>query len=282
MSKVFIEESTLTAIGDVVRENEGSTELIPPLEMPNRLRALIGGGGDGYEEGFAAGKTEGFAEGVKSEYDRFWDAYQDYGARTNYTFAFSGPGWTETTFKPKYPLRPINAANMFQNSAMAIDLRDYCDLDLSQATSVGSLLYGSLITAVGVIDLNYSHVGSILAQATNLETVEKVIFHPNITYVGSAVIYNCPKLREVRFVGEYKKHNTTGFIFSDRVSNLSKASIESLINVLSLEASGLSCQISKAAVDREFATSEGANNGSTSEEWEALVTTRPNWTISLV
>lgn len=52
MSKIFIEEATLTGIGDAIREVEGSTELIPPLEMPERIKAL-GGAGVEYTTGTA-------------------------------------------------------------------------------------------------------------------------------------------------------------------------------------------------------------------------------------
>lgn len=40
---VFIKKSTLTSIGDAIRSKEGSTELIPPLEMPARIEAISGG-----------------------------------------------------------------------------------------------------------------------------------------------------------------------------------------------------------------------------------------------
>ena len=46
MPKVFIEETTLTAIGDAIRDKEGSTELIPVLEMATRISAIEGGGAD--------------------------------------------------------------------------------------------------------------------------------------------------------------------------------------------------------------------------------------------
>lgn len=42
MSRVFIEESTLTDIGAAIREKDGSTALIPPLEMGARIRAIVG------------------------------------------------------------------------------------------------------------------------------------------------------------------------------------------------------------------------------------------------
>lgn len=44
MSKVLINETTLTGIADAIREKEGSTEKIPTVEMADRVRALGGGG----------------------------------------------------------------------------------------------------------------------------------------------------------------------------------------------------------------------------------------------
>ena len=40
MSKVFIEESTLTAIGNAIREKNGSSELIAPLDMDTAITSL--------------------------------------------------------------------------------------------------------------------------------------------------------------------------------------------------------------------------------------------------
>lgn len=48
MAKLFIEESTLTAIGDAIRGKEGSTELIPVNDMATRISAIESGGGGGY------------------------------------------------------------------------------------------------------------------------------------------------------------------------------------------------------------------------------------------
>lgn len=40
MAKVFIEESTLSAIGDAIREKTGKTDIIPPLNMPTEIKGL--------------------------------------------------------------------------------------------------------------------------------------------------------------------------------------------------------------------------------------------------
>jgi hypothetical protein len=47
MSKVFIEESTLIAIGDSIRSKGGTTALITPLDMPAAITNLPSGGGGG-------------------------------------------------------------------------------------------------------------------------------------------------------------------------------------------------------------------------------------------
>ena len=44
MSKVFIEETTLSAIGDAIREKGGTTTLIAPLDMATAIRAIETGG----------------------------------------------------------------------------------------------------------------------------------------------------------------------------------------------------------------------------------------------
>lgn len=49
MAKVFIEETTLTAIGDAIRGKEGTTDLVPVTDMATRITDLPEGGGGGYE-----------------------------------------------------------------------------------------------------------------------------------------------------------------------------------------------------------------------------------------
>lgn len=43
MAKVFIEETTLTAIGDAIRGKEGTTELVPVNDMATRISSIQGG-----------------------------------------------------------------------------------------------------------------------------------------------------------------------------------------------------------------------------------------------
>jgi hypothetical protein len=45
MSKVFINEETLTNIGNAIREKTGKNNLISPGSMPKEIRSITGGGG---------------------------------------------------------------------------------------------------------------------------------------------------------------------------------------------------------------------------------------------
>ena len=45
MAKIFIEESTLSAIGNSIRAKTGKTNMIPPLNMPTEIESIQTGGG---------------------------------------------------------------------------------------------------------------------------------------------------------------------------------------------------------------------------------------------
>ena len=45
MAKIFIEESTLSAIGNSIRAKTGKTNMIPPLSMPTEIESIQTGGG---------------------------------------------------------------------------------------------------------------------------------------------------------------------------------------------------------------------------------------------
>ena len=47
MAKIFIEESTLSAIGDSIRAKTGKTDMIPPLNMPTEIASIQAGSGSG-------------------------------------------------------------------------------------------------------------------------------------------------------------------------------------------------------------------------------------------
>ena len=88
---------------------------------------------------------------------------------------------------------------------------------------------------------------------------------------------DCTKLKDVIMEGTIGQNG-----FDTHWSTaVSKASIKNIIECLSTTATGLTVTLSKTAVDKAFETSTNAVNGSTSNEWVALIATRNNWTISL-
>lgn len=87
MSKYTIEDSTLTAIADKLRETSGETEPITPEEMPDKIGGV-------------------FADGEMHAWNQFWDAVQAGGARKNYKYTFSG--WKIDYIRPKYRVIPTD------------------------------------------------------------------------------------------------------------------------------------------------------------------------------
>ena len=68
-----------------------------------------------------------YEAGQKSEYDRFWDAYQQNGTRTDYQRCFGGLAWTAETLRPKYDIRPTygGGASMFQYCGFSGSLKQH-------------------------------------------------------------------------------------------------------------------------------------------------------------
>ena len=73
----------MMAIADAIRDKTSGTDALTLDDMAESIPKV-----------YDAGK--------KSQYDEFWDSYQENGTCTNYNYAFYGRGWTNKTFNPKY------------------------------------------------------------------------------------------------------------------------------------------------------------------------------------
>ena len=267
MSIVTTDDSNYTAIAQAIRDKTGSETQYKPAEM-------------------AAGVAEVFAAGEQSEYDRFWDAYQQSGGRTDYQAAFYGAGWTDDMFCPKYDLLPSGSDAvyfMFRKSKLTdvAGLLNELGLTLSTAQCTGSAqeMFGNCksLTAVPELDLqNCTSLTHLFAYCGKLEWVEKLMIGASTVFRSSFV--GCGSLEHIVLDGEL---GANGLDLSP-VSRLDKESITSVVTVLSDSTSGLTVTLSLTAVNAAFETSEGAADGSESEEWAALAATKSNWTISLV
>lgn len=229
-------------------------------------------------EKIARGKSDYdgvYEAGKKAEYDEFWDGIQQNGTRTNYGWGFMR--WGSEYIRPKYKVIPTELGGAYNMIYICPKLKkvESAYFDLSQVP------YGTSGTQ------SYAYQ---FATCPELEEIEDVGLQPSISYSNfcsgdsklrkvacvrldknSAVtnmFISCINLEEVTFEGEIGQSG----IDLKRSTKLNRASIESLINCLSKDATGQSLTLSKTAV----------NNAFTADEWAALVATRTNWTISLV
>ena len=220
-----------------------------------------------YENGYGDGKREGVEEGKQAEYDAFWDNYQRNGNRTIYTYAFAGGGWNNETFKPKYPMMPTDAMQMFDTCSLTdFDFVERgIDIDFSKATTMTYIFKNCRgIKRMGTIDCSSCKDLNRLFYGCAMETVDNLIVHENLTYSNT---FDYASIINITISGTIGKNG-----FKLTCSTLSKASIESIINALSTTTEGLTITLSAEAVENAF----------TDTEWTALENTKTNWNISLV
>lgn len=211
--------------------------------------------------------------GKKAQYNKFWNEFQEKGNRINYQYAFYK--WNLDLFYPKYDIKPTGIISFFhfagQNGTSTCNMINRLKecgvkMDLSEVTNASYCFYFTGITALPVLDfsncttLRYAFMhSSFLEKIETLKVSEKVTSYENS-------FTNCTALKDIVIEG------IIGATVSFEDSNLlSKESIESIINALS-DTQPATLTLSQTAV----------NNAFSSEEWEALKNTKPNWEIKLV
>lgn len=233
---------------------------------------------------------EVFEAGKKSEYDEFWDIVQNSGKRINYNSAFSD--WAAEFIRPKYKVVPTgaNSAGSTFYACPYLKKVEAAYFDFSQKPTGTNTNTGYSYTFSGCSKLEeVEDVGLIpqtgyyntFAYCYKLHTIAKIGVNEDTKFSNAFI--SCDKLENLAIDGTIGQNG-----FNIKWStNLSKASILSVLNALSPTASGLTVTLSLAAVNKAFETSEGANDGSDSQEF--LVWTeegpeygyRNNWTIAL-
>lgn len=171
------------AIADVIRSYTDSRDTFAPSEIPEGIvRAVDKEANTSRQEGYESGHEAG----QKSEYDKFWDTYQDNGERDKYPCAFGGYGWNKETLKPKYSIKVNETYMMFAYCGYNGDLDDVFknrglsfEIDKpSSASNTGYMFYQSSITAIGTIDLSvYTNTSSVTSifNAVSLVTIRNLI-----------------------------------------------------------------------------------------------------------
>ncbi len=139
--------------------------------------------------------------GGDTYYDTFWDNYQENGNRIDYSSAFYGIGWDDTTFNPKY--------------------------NITIASASPSIFDSSLMTEVNVdIVVNHKTLTRTFYSNRAIVTVEKIVLVRNDIEFDRTFSY-CTKIENITFEGVISKN--IGFPNSPILSN---ASIQNIIDCL--------------------------------------------------
>ncbi|MBE6650974.1 MAG: hypothetical protein E7613_06645 [Ruminococcaceae bacterium] len=227
-------------------------------------------------------KSLEYERGRKNEYDSFWDSYQDEGTLRNYSYAFSGRGWDDVSFDPKYDIITTNASHVFYYSQIgdleAILKKNGVKLDTSRATTTDCMFSYSTVTVVPELDIRQStDLSYMFYRALNLHTIRLLKLSEGGEQVfQSNTFLTCKALKNIRI---------DGFIGSDisfKYSPLTYDSIHDIVFHLSIdiEPGSKTAVFSEEAVNKAFESSPGANDGSTSDSWRDLRVARPMWIIS--
>ena len=251
------------------------------LEIAEMLKTAT----ENVERVYAAGHSEG----MKSEYDAFWDKLQSNGLRMSYNATFGG-GWTEDNFKPKYDLIVWSAIYMFGWNEMNVDLVEYMEnlgkkLDFTNCLNPNGAFQGSKFTRVGKI---YGRAWyNTFQDCKNLVTIDEwgAINETDKLQDGlHSCFTGCTALENIKVRGIINWNVS----FKDS-TKLTRESIESIVNHLSDEQTGATLTLSEAAVDTAFSggisapdPSTTTENGSATVDWFDLYMSKPNWTITLV
>lgn len=266
---------------------EGNIEVVPKLQSKTATTGEIVTADDGYAGLESVDTNPAFEAGKKSEYDKFWDEYQDYGKRTKYEFAFTGTGlgggaWTEENFKPKYDLI-LGEGHTIQHIFWRNKIKDIPAVfekqgivfDTTKATYFQQSFQESGSERWGVINASNAIYFGYTFFAAECHTIEKLILSETVPFYHS--FGKCSNLVNLTIEGTIGQNG-----FNVSWSPLSKASLVSIVNALSSTTTGLTVTLRLAAVNTAFETNAGAADGSTSDEWTALIATKPNWTIKLI
>lgn len=221
-----------------------------------------------------------FEAGKKDEYDAFWDAFQDGGKRTGYSYAFTTRFWNKNTFNPKYPIAPTQATYMFQNfnnnlewatRKNRMDMSNF-EFDFSDLTDASYLFHNA-------------RVENIFCDLSNATKIFYAFGSPQNGSIDKLTIRISEKCTNFDYAFHYQTYTETLLFTDDSIiaasisfqwsESLSRASIESIINALSDSVTGKTLTLSKHAIPKAFGSAD-------SEAWQQLIASKPNWTISLM
>ncbi len=222
----------------------------------------------------AQNTKEVFDKGKAVGIESFWDGFQKNGTITSFSYLFSGRGWNDAIFKPKYDITIGNnmvgtfTYNGVSNLKKALEDAGVT-LDTKGTTNFTNAFSYSLTTHLPKIDCSTAtNINSIFANCTNLISIDEWVLSSSSTNATSAFT-GCTKLEHIKISGTIA---TSGLNFSPCV-NLSAESIESILSHLGGTSASTLTLPSTAPTTYDAFYGEGA--------FTAKVNARPsNWTIA--
>ncbi|MEE0963115.1 MAG: hypothetical protein U0L73_02715 [Ruminococcus bromii] len=186
--------------------------------------------------------NNGVADGMRTQYDAFWDNIQEGGKRTYYSSAFYvGPSssrkkvWTDTIFKPKYDLNVVGSGqNMFYGCGFTnlkeILIKQGVKLDTSQCTRLQALFGESAVTHIPEISAinadNTYGLHTMCSYAEGLISIDKLKLKEDGKQEFTNTFNYCRKLQDLVIEG------VIGTNFNAQHSPLSVASLKSIVKHL--------------------------------------------------
>ena len=199
----------LTSLADCLRRNFAMLRNAPV--NPQDMESIIDYGvASEKETGREEGRYQGLEAGKREEYNNFWDAFQNYGNRKNYWYAFadgdlSNRGWNNTTLKPKYDLILNNAELMFRGCGYEGSLTELLNrqgitIETRGCTgnAVNNMFAYSKFTEIPFLD--FSNL-SYMSQTFTGSLIETISIRVGEYVNWNGTFNDCSKLKNLTIIG---------------------------------------------------------------------------------
>ena len=148
-----------------------------------------------------------FEAGKKSEYDKFWDIFQQNGTRAGYQYGFAGIGWTDETFKPKYNIKITSPSNGAFRGSRVVNFKEILEscgveLNLSACASMSDGFNNCSVLKT-LPKLDFSNMGGTTNMFYNdiaLESIDEIVFAERTGFTANT-FYNCSSLTHMIVTG---------------------------------------------------------------------------------
>lgn len=185
MAKVFIEESTLTSIGDAIRAKTGATELISPADMATEIEGIESGGGTEVEPIVLTGNCE--YECISEIASKYIELYGDTITTNNIT----------------------NVKSMFYNNNTIQDIPFSINIT---SNSLSNSFYGCReLKTIGEIVSNSTVKTSLSQTFYDCVNLKKIVIKNMVITELNSTFHNCNTLHELVLENIDMSQYTSGY-----------------------------------------------------------------------